>query len=68
MNEQALVAFVYQIPASSRLKTVEDVLQTSKRSRAEGTALQRTSEPSRDLQLLTASNSDPPDDTAPPLR
>ncbi|KAI0268579.1 hypothetical protein BGY98DRAFT_327742 [Russula aff. rugulosa BPL654] len=64
----ALVAFVYQIPASSRLKTVEDVLQTSKRSRAEGTALQRTSEPSRDLQLLTASNSDPPDDTAPPLR
>jgi hypothetical protein len=52
------------------LKTVEEVLQTSKRSRAEGTAgaLQRTSEPSHDLQLLTAPNSDPPDNTTPPLR
>lgn len=68
MDEQALVAFVYQISAS-RLKTVEEVLQTSKRPRAEGTtALQRTSEPSHDLQLLTAPNSDPPDDTASPLR
>ena len=68
MVEQALVAFVYQIPASPRLKTVEDVLQTSKRSRVEGAAPQRTSEPSHDLQLLTASNSDPPDSTASPLR
>lgn len=66
MDEQALVAFVYQIPTSSRLKTVEEVLQTSKRPRAEGNALQQTSEPSRDLQLLTASISDPPDNTAPP--
>jgi hypothetical protein len=68
MHEQALMAFVYQIPASSRLKTVEEVLQTSKRSRAEGTALQPTSEPSRDLQLLTASNSELQDNTASPLR
>jgi hypothetical protein len=69
MDEQALVAFVYQTSAS-RIKTVEEVLQTSKRSRAEGTAgaLQRTSEPSHDLQLLTAPNSDPPDNTTPPLR
>ncbi|KAF8502389.1 hypothetical protein F5888DRAFT_1608362 [Russula emetica] len=66
-DEQALMGFVYQIRVS-RLKTVEEVLQTSKRSQAEGTALQRTSEPSRDLELLTASNSDPPDNTASPLR
>jgi len=64
----ALMGFVYQIRAS-RLKTVEEVLQTSKRPRtqAEGTALQHPSESSRDLQLLTASNSDPPDNTASPL-
>jgi len=67
MDEQALVVFVYQIP-TSRLKTVEEVLQTPKRSRAEGTALQRTSEPSEDLQLSAAPNSDPPDNTASPLR
>jgi hypothetical protein len=68
MDEQALMAFVYQISAS-RLKTVEEVLQTSRPSRAEGTtALQRNSEPSHDLQLLTAPSSDPPDDTASPLR
>lgn len=62
------MGFVYQISAS-RLKTVEeDVLQTSKRSRAKGTVLERTSEPNRDLQLLTATNSDPPDNTTSPLR
>jgi len=62
------MGFVYQISAS-RLNTVEEeVLQTSKRSRAEGTVLERTSEPSRDLQLLTATNSDPPDNTTSPLR
>jgi hypothetical protein len=66
MDEQALMAFVYQISAS-RLKTVDEVLQTSKRSRAKGTALERTSEPSHDLQLLTAPNSEPPDDTTSPL-
>lgn len=55
------MAFVYQI-SSSRLKTVE-VLQTSKRSGAEGTGDRRASEQSHDVQLLTAPNSDPPDST-----
>lgn len=64
MNEQALVAFVYQISAS-RLKTVEEVLQTSKRSGAEGTSLQQASD---DVRLLAAPNPSSPDDTASPLR
>jgi hypothetical protein len=67
MDEQALVAFVYQTSVS-RLKTVEEALQTSRRSDAEGTHHRRASEQSRDLQLLTAPNSDPPDNTASQLR
>lgn len=59
------MGFVYQTSAS-RLKTVKEVFQTPKRSTAEGTALERTSEPSRDVQLLTAPNSNPPDKTASP--
>lgn len=67
-TRQALVAFVYQTSAS-RMKAVEEVLRTSKRSRAEGNGPQRTSEqPNHDLQVLTAPNSDPPDNTASPLR
>jgi hypothetical protein len=67
MDEQGLVAFVYQISASRR-KTVEEVLQASKRSGAEGTGLRQASEQSHDVQLLTAPNSSSPDDTASPLR
>ncbi len=68
MDEQALVAFVYQTSAS-RLNTVEEVLQrSSKRSRAEGTAHQQASGPSCDLQLLTAPNSSPSDNTTSQLR
>lgn len=59
------MGFVYQTSAS-RLNTVKEVLQTPKRSKVEGTTLERTSEPSRDVQLLTATNSDPPDNTASP--
>ena len=62
MDGQGIVAFVCQMSAS-RLKTVEEVLQTSKRSGAEGTGLRRASEQSHDVQLLTAPNSDPPDHT-----
>ncbi len=61
------MAFVYQTSVS-RLKTVEEALQTSRRSDAEGTRLQRASEQNQDLQLLTAPNSDPPDNTASQLR
>lgn len=67
MDEQALVAFVYQISAS-RLKTVDGALQTSKRSGPEGTGRRRASEQSDDLQLLAAPNSDPSDNTSSPLR
>jgi hypothetical protein len=67
MDEQGLVAFVYQISAS-RLKTVEEVLQTSKRSEADGTGHQRGSEQSHDVQLLTAPDSDPPDSVPSQLR
>ena len=56
------MAFVYQI-SSSRLKTVEEVLQASKHSGAEGTGYRRASEQSHDVQLLTAPSSDPPDST-----
>jgi hypothetical protein len=67
MDEQALVAFVYQTSAS-RLKTVEEVLQTSKRSGVEGTGPRRASEQNHDVQLLTAPNSDSPDNGPSPLR
>ena len=67
MDVQALVAFVYQISAS-RLKTVDEALQTSKRSGPEGTGQRQASEQSDDLQLLAAPNSDPSNNTSSPLR